>query len=547
MLLAALAAAQQSPPDLTKGGTSDGRHDWNLGPTGARGWMWGRDLSTADARQILVMRVDRGSPAESALEVGDVLLGVDGAPFASDARKLFGAAITRAETTKNRGVLKLLRWRRGTTSAVEIRLAPMGDYSDASPAQCAKSATLVDRACRHLLEKGLGDGIAGEINALGLLATGRAECLEPVRALAREVARKSRKLDLGEGMAAWTWGYANLFLTEYYLSTGDAEVLPAIRAYSTKIAEGQSAVGTWGHGMSLPRHAGGLGGYGAINQSGMGCWLSLILAQKCGVNDAIVKEAIERSRRFFVFYVGKGSIPYGDHAPYFYLHDNNGKNAMAAIAFDLLGDDEAARFFSRMSTAAYDERELGHTGNYFGYLWGPLGVARAGGEAVAAHLREQRWFYDLARASDGGFVYQGGAGEADSYENWDTTGIHLLTLSLPLKKLYITGKGARDANALEGAALRGAIEDGRLFDPRRMHECYAGLADEELLGRLRSASPAVRYRAANALAVKKSPVIPQLTEMLSAADRDARYGACQALERIGSRAAPARARRSRPC
>ena len=37
-----------------KGGTKDASHDWNLGPTGARGWIHGKDLETSDARQILV-------------------------------------------------------------------------------------------------------------------------------------------------------------------------------------------------------------------------------------------------------------------------------------------------------------------------------------------------------------------------------------------------------------------------------------------------------------------------------------------------------------
>jgi len=35
-------------PDLTAGGTKDAAHDWNLGPTGARGWIAGRRLETAE-------------------------------------------------------------------------------------------------------------------------------------------------------------------------------------------------------------------------------------------------------------------------------------------------------------------------------------------------------------------------------------------------------------------------------------------------------------------------------------------------------------------
>ncbi len=120
-------------PDLTRGGTKDASHDWNLGPTGARGWIWGWKLETTDARQILITRVDEGSPSDGVLEVGDVILGVDGAPFSSDARKAFGRAVTVAETRECGGALRMLRWRAGKTESVELRLAVTGSYGESSP------------------------------------------------------------------------------------------------------------------------------------------------------------------------------------------------------------------------------------------------------------------------------------------------------------------------------------------------------------------------------------------------------------------------------
>lgn len=47
-------------------------------------------------------------------------------------------------------------------------------------------------------------------------------------------------------MATWHNGYNNLFLSEYYLATGDQTVLPAIRSYATTISRGQDIFGTWG-------------------------------------------------------------------------------------------------------------------------------------------------------------------------------------------------------------------------------------------------------------------------------------------------------------
>ena len=533
-------AAPAPMPDLTQGGKKDGNHDWTLGPTGARGWIWGRGLETTEARQILVTQVDKGSPADGVLEVDDVILGVGGKPFESDARKAFGRAITEAETAEAKGQLKLIRWRRGKEEPVTVALKVMGSYSATAPYDCPKSRLILEQGCRYLAARKLGDGVAGEVNALALLAAGRPELLEPVKALAHKVGKSDLKLALDQpGLVAWDWAYDDLFLAEYYQATGDQGVLPAIREYTTMIARGQSAVGTWGHGMSLPQHFGGLGGYGAINQSGLVCWLALVLGRQCGVKERAVDVAIDRSHEFFAFYVGKGSIPYGDHPPYWDLHDNNGKNALGAVAFDLLGDRRATRFFARMSTASYDEREFGHTGNYFSYLWGPLGVARAGPEAVAAHLKEQRWFYDLARRWDGGFTYQGGAGEADSYQNWDATGVYLLTYALPLGKLALTGQGVSPANRLAAGDVAALLSDGRGFSYRHQKDCYDSKSEADLLKALASWSPAVRFRAAMALAKKPGDSVPQLITMLASDSVDARYGACEALEYLKDRAAAA--------
>ncbi len=86
--------------------------EFHLGPTGAKGWMHvSPNFMTGEARQILVTAVDPEVPAAGVLQPGDVILGVDGAAFAEDARKALGRAIDRAETEESGGALKLLRWR----------------------------------------------------------------------------------------------------------------------------------------------------------------------------------------------------------------------------------------------------------------------------------------------------------------------------------------------------------------------------------------------------------------------------------------------------
>lgn len=532
-----------APPDLTKGEKKTATPDWNLGPTGMKGWIFNRDFDTADSRQILVREVAKGSPADGLLAVDDVIVGLNGKPFMADARVSYGQAITEAETTANQGQLKLMVWSKGTVKPVTVPLKVMGAYSATSPYQCSKAKLIVEQGCRAIIKRGLQCGeynpdnwdpsIPDNVNALALLASGNPEYLPALKEYAHKLGPPQMNLILKEGMYAWSWSYANLFLAEYHLATQDDSVLPALREVSKKIAIGQGAVGTYGHGFRVPGNNGTLGGYGAINQAGLICWMSMALAQQCGVNDPVVLAAVEKSRAFYSFYIRKGSIPYGDHPPY-WLHDDNGKSGAAAVTFDILGDKDGAQFFSRMSTAAYGEKELGHTGNYLGYLWGALSANRAGPEAVAAFMREQRWYYDLARRWDGGFF----TNERDNY-NWDMTGLFVLHYALPLRTIHITGKGTHPENLVTGSALQEILDGGRDFNLGRFDYAYIFKSSGQLLKALGHGSPTVRQRAAKALANKKDDVMPQLIAMLSNPDLNARYGACLALQSMDGRAAPA--------
>lgn len=546
----AAAAPQRTPPpvpDLTAGGVPDDTHDWNLGATGARGWMWGWRLSTERARQILVTEVAEGSPADGVLRPGDVIVGAAGAPFDRDARRALADALVDAEETD--GELVLLRWRERTEQAVPLELPVLGTHDALSPFDCERSALVLGRACAHI-EGHMKGSIDGMMNALALLAAGRAP--GPVVELAREVARESERVTLEgrtSGLFAWRWGYRLLFLCEVQLALGsEVELMPAIATYAGAIARGQSGVGTWGHGMAWPdlndgELHGRLGGYGALNQSALVCHLGLVLARRAGLKDPEVDRAIQKANGFFRFYAGKGSIPYGDHRPGARDHDDNGKNSLAAIVFDLQGMDEEVRFFGRMTVASHGERELGHTGNYFSLLWGALGAARLGPEALAAFQKEQRWVEALARTWEGAFVYQGGAGQSGGehkYAGWDCTGAFALALTAPEARLFITGKGARPGNSLGPAEAREAIALGEGFDPWSKGDDFHRTLDEaRLLDRLGSWSPAVRTRAARALGARDEAPVAALLRRLEGADPLARQGAMAALGEVGRAGAPA--------
>ena len=237
----ALAAA--APPDLTKTTPAKTDKSYNLGPTGTLGWMYVEAGMTVKSRQILITAVEKGSPADGALEVGDVILGVFGKPFTEDARKSFGWAIGRAETEDAHGILPLIVWHKGKTRSVDLKLQVIGDYSDTSPYDCPKATKILEHGL-VLIAKDIGKDNRFFINELALLASGKPEYLGLVRKTAHEVAARTPDLDklwqdsTPGGMHTWGFACHNLFLTEYYLATGDKAVLPPIRAYTARIARG---------------------------------------------------------------------------------------------------------------------------------------------------------------------------------------------------------------------------------------------------------------------------------------------------------------------
>jgi hypothetical protein len=529
-VLGAAAKTKSPAPDFTQGGKKGESHDWTLGPTGVRGWVYGWKGQTSEARQILVTAVAKGSPADGILKTGDVILGVGDQPFSGDARIEFANAITAAEKEQHSGVLRLIRWRDGQTQNVQVKLAVLGSYSETAPYDCPKSKRIFELGCQAIAKTKLDSvSIPNDLNALALLASGR----EEYRPLLTDYARKVAAYQ-ADSFATWYYGYAMLFLAEYARATHDQEVMEGLHRIARESALGQSAVGTWGHKFARP--SGNCNGYGCMNAPGLVLLTAMVVAREAGVKDSDVDKAIAKGSQFLRWYVNKGAIPYGDHQPW-PGHEDNGKCSMAAVLFDLLGDKEAAAFYARMSTAAYDERERGHTGNFFNVLWALPGVSRCGPLASGAYMKEQSWYYDLARGWDGRFAYQGspeGEEEHGKYTNWDSTGAYMLSYALPLKSLCVTGKKPCSAPPLTQKEVEEVIAAGRDYFTSK--DGYQRRAVNELLSGLSSWSPAVRKRSAEGLAQREGDFVPTLLKMLASADRDARYGACEALGCLGPRA-----------
>jgi Family of unknown function (DUF6288) len=536
-------------------------------------------LATVWSRQILVAVATAPCGTAATFLPGDLIVGaMEGTSgsipfFSSDARKALGAAITKAEVTGN---LMLKRIRAGGYADVYVKIGIMGTYTSTAPYNCLKSTKILNQATAQLVNelntanlKYPGQNsffitqerFAGPIKALALLAG-----VEPsnpnyttvqtaLKSYAEAITPTNLTIDMSVDYSIWRYAYMNIFLSEYYLRcVQDNIAAPAILAglnkYSLALAKAQSRYGTYGHGVSDPTASGGLHGsvppYGAVNAAAMAANLSLVLGRKAlqvgnAAVDAEITNAIGRANNFFSYYVNKGAIPYGEHEPAVDSHSLNGKGQMCALFFALQGDRPTeTKYFSRLATASFNGREEGHTGTGFNYLWEGMGSNAAGATAAAKYLEKIRWNLDLSRRTDGSFVYDGiqtaadkvattGDGTYLGLSQWyfmNPTANYIFTYSLPLKRLFITGKGSSASNEITDSESSNAIAAGNY------KQACPSFSTTTLIADLGQFDPVAREAAAIQLAertlssAQESSLIASITNGTLSTDVNKRLGAC---------------------
>ena len=408
-----------------------------FGPTGAYGWV--------KENHLVVRGVAPKSPADGVLRMHDIITGVNSVPFAEgcDPRRAMADGITQSETERVKGRLELSIIRDGEARTVNLRLKVMGTYSETWPFDCAKSRRVLDEACAYVAQWQHPNGYCEWFwNPLVFVAHPDLRYRDHARRAAHYMAGDLVEYNTAyghpyvRGLTSWRYSYKAIFLCEYYLATVDATVLPALQKLIDWIGRGQMKCGSWGHRAPW-------GGYGALNQAGLTCFMALLLARETGVT--VDEEEVKRSVKFFGNFVSIGGVPYGDHPPYGY-RENQGKCATASIAFRFLGKPEWSRIMGSMVCLSYDTFEFTHAGGMFTWLWSPLGGIHAPEEEFRVLCEEIRWFYELGRTGRGAIVGQptpenlsgrtwSGAGGTPRH----STGAMALVYALPYKRLRIFG------------------------------------------------------------------------------------------------------------
>ncbi len=377
-----------------------------------------------------VGKIEEGSPAAATgkLKTGQIITSINGQTLKEiDPRIQLGQILGVAEAGD--GILKFAI--QGESEPVVVKVPVMGAYSATWPLNCPKSDKIVRDFADYLAKPGADEGRFG-LGMLFLLSTGEDKDLEPVRKWAH---------GLGSATMAWELGYAGLPLCEYYLRTGDQEILPKIQQWADNAVKGQY-LDAWAGRGGVPAVTYGMG---HLNAAGTGVATFLLLAKECGAE--IPDQALLGALTHFYRYAGRGGNPYGDGRPEMGFVDN-GKNGLLAFtmaaAASLTPDGEnsvyAAARDSCAMTSFYTTTFMlhGHTGGGIGEIWrsAAMGLLR---EKRPNQYREfmdnRQWHYDLSRRFDGSFGILGGAG----YDSVDWGAGYSLAYTVPRKTLRITG------------------------------------------------------------------------------------------------------------
>jgi len=400
----------------------------NLGPTGAR--------AVLKETSFVVKYVFADSPAHEKLEIDDEIVGVNGKRFTT--KHVFGKCYGMAydvgyegpimdfgnaiEDSEGRdGTLKLAVIRDGKETTVSVHLNPIGRFSKTWPLNCPKSEKLLADATEYLLRHTDGFGRQCHTRAtagLALLSQGKMKEAAAMAAAWKEVP--------GEG--AWTWpiAYQSIFLSEYYLKTGDKSVLKTIerlaaRLYEAEVTDPELYKDRMHGGKPQAKNylKGGLGhvvkinGYGTMSITTLMALLTWELAEDCGIE--LKQRYVDLAYDCIHTHTNKnGYIGYrfatGAYSPV-------GRQGLAIIVHRLAGkkgpDDYVKRVTDHLAKSKTRLND-GHGDNVLAILWALLGIQLSGDPAAIREMFDyNKAFINMARTHDGSFVAQPGRNSGD--------------------------------------------------------------------------------------------------------------------------------------
>jgi len=426
-----------------------------VGPAGFKAGPFGPNMGVGE--------IKKGSPADNKLLDGDVIYSANNKMLGKESWVVMADAITQSETRQGKGKL-VLGVRRGSANIdVELTLPVLGTYSSTSPYDCPKTEKMVDN-----LAKWVASGKSAEsrkpdflgTDTLFLLATGNPEYLGLVRRVIYEKMANTKIPEKIEppkgGKNNWFDAWDAMVMGEYYMATGDRNVLPCLKFHCDRLAITQHPKGAWRHGYDD-----GTGGYGLMPAIGLAAAIGFHLANEAGLD--ISKEAYRKVIKYhhdgaaemgrIVYGVGAGYIPGPREFEPEALQNGtmatgNGALAAAAVLYNMEGYYKTAHLCSQISAHAWNTTFEGHGGNFFNNFWTPLGAKVQGKKTFINFWKNYRWYRELGRTSDGSFNF-------DAFKDGAGPGIPLVA---PRERLQIVGAPPSPFAANAPEALKPALE-----------------------------------------------------------------------------------------
>ncbi len=460
----------------------------NLGPLGVRikTTFETRDLQgQAIGSDGVVAFIYKNSNADGKLQLGDVIVGVDGVPFQKDIAVRIGNAINNAEGTD--GDLALQVVRQGKPTTVKFQLPIIGNYSATFPYNCPKTKLVFSQACdylaRHQLPhgswdpRGSGQASTSAFAALALLASGDEKYQKHIRAAVDFFLL----VDDTGGLECWKLNHASIFLSEYYLQTGDPRVKEKLK-YLYQLLRNQQLVQTpypfwFSHEKFLGKAPVTGGAYVYLGVNVANSLLSWSLMGECGIE-------MDSTQTAGTWGAVAAAGPTGE-MPYAAAANQSGGDPDAWGRTGVL----AVANYLTPSQGVYGKAIAGalgrqwdrlyfssHASSAMGKMWGTLGTAALDQALFRKLMDRYRYSFALMRLGDGRLVAQPGIGGGNIYKTqaidfetgavW-TTALNALTLAPGFRNLRITGGGlvisGLDHNKLVGPlrAAFGALAEGK--------------------------------------------------------------------------------------
>jgi hypothetical protein len=450
---------------------------YNLGVTGIRVEL------VADAPKHLVVRhVFDDSPAARYVRVGDVIVGAGGKRFKNDHKNGYGMdkfgpdgpifdfaqALEACQRDKGKGRLELDLRRDDKPLEVTLKMGTkLGTYSKTFPKMCKKSDQVLTTLLEYLADQqqdngSWGDPVQNLFAPLALLASGERKYLKAVEKNVRQHARTTKSED-ESSLINWRYMTAAIVMSEYYLATKESWVIDELQEVydflvwsqyvdlaqvNPKAKEShpgsfpknaEQAYGGWGHNS-------GFEGYGPICMlTGEGA-LAFSLMHRCGIE--IDRERHEAAYAFLERGSGRnGYVWYGDSPAGQQDWADMGRTGVSGVANRLSPyKNKSYARRSMIHATVIGEHPESFPDTHGSPLLG-MGFSALGAFSDPASFRSlmdaNRWWFVLARCTDGTFYYQPNRDNA-GYGNKSrltASAVTAFILSIPKANLALTGAG----------------------------------------------------------------------------------------------------------